>query len=219
MSVLEELEGKAAPDPAEQVHRLRRQIRGLQVIVLLGFVGIAAVLYWQSRVIASSVADAQRPFVAFKDGQFLPVTGTGQPAWQFVGVWDNDGNSNAVDLQVQVSVWTGAGLQPGFTKTASANPIANLTLGPRTTLSVPDFTLPAETLAAAKQSPGFLAIWGVAKYQEETPGRPVHITRFCDYVTWIDGDPLHDVRLGVRYNACREGNCTDSACVAQGYTP
>lgn len=219
MSMLEELEGKPAPDPASPVHSLRRQIRWLQMIVLLGFAGIAGALYWQGRVVATSVADAQRPFVAFKDGQFLPVTGTGQPAWQFVGLWDNDGNTNAVDLRVQVSVWTGAGLQPGFTKTASANPIGGLTLGPRTTLTVPDFTLPAETLAAAKQSPGFLAIWGMAKYREEAPGRPEHTTRFCDYVTWIDGDPLHDVRLGVRYNACREGNCTDSACVAQGFPP
>ncbi len=84
MSMLEELEGKPAPDPAEPVHRLRRQIRWLQAIVLLGFAGIAGALYWQSQVIATSLADAQRPFVAFKDGQFLPVTGTGQPAWQFL---------------------------------------------------------------------------------------------------------------------------------------
>lgn len=220
MGMLEELEPTPKPDPAEPMHRLRRQIRWLQVIVLLGFAGIAGALYWQNREIALSLADAQRPFVAFKDGQFLPVTGSGQPAWQFVGLWENGGNTTAVDLRVQLSVWAGAGLQPGFTKTeASANPVGGLTLGPKTTLTVPDFTLPAETLVAAKQSPGFLAIWGVAKYQDATPGRPARTTRFCNYVTWIDGDPMHDIRLGPRYNACREGNCTDAACVAQGYPP
>jgi hypothetical protein len=220
MSMMDELEGKPAPDLAEPLERLRRHIRWLQVIVAVGFVAIAGALYWQGHVVANSVADAQRPFVAFKDGQFLPVTGNGQPAWQFVGLWDNDGNTNALDLQVQISLWTGAGLQPGFTKKdASSNPIGGLTLGPRTTLTVPDFTLPAEALAAAKHAPGYLAIWGVARYREEAPGRPAHVTRFCNYVTWVDGDPMHDLRLAVRYNACREGNCTDAACVAEGYAP
>jgi hypothetical protein len=216
---MEQLDG-TQPDPAEPVHRLRRQIRWLQVIVVLGFVGIAGALYWQAHVIGTDLAEARRPFVAFKDGQFLPVTGTGQPAWQFVATWENAGNTTAVDLQTQISYWTGAGLEPGFTKKeASPSLTGSLTLGPRTTLTVPDFTLPAQSLLAAKQSPGFLAIWGVARYREPIAGRPVHTTRFCNYVTWIDGDPMHDVRLAVRTNACREGNCTDEACFAQGYPP
>ena len=216
---MEQLDG-TQPDPAEPVHRLRRQVRWLQAIMVLGFAGIAGALYWQSRAIADRLANAERPFVAFKDGQFLPVTGNNQPAWQYVESWENGGNTNARDLAVQVSYWTGAGLQPGFTRhVISSNPIGSLTLGPRTTLTVPDFTLPADTLVAAKQSPGFLTIWGVARYHEEAPSRPQHTTRFCDYVTWVDGDPMHGLHLAVRYNACREGNCTDQACVEQGYPP
>jgi hypothetical protein len=206
------------PDSAEPAGHLHRQVRWLQVIVLLGFAGIAAALYWQSRVIGNDLAEAERPFIAFKEGRFLPVTGTGQPAWQFVATWENAGNTGAVDLRAQVSVWSGPGLQPGFTKAdAAPNPIGPVTLGPRTTVTVPDFTLPAETLVAAKQSPGFLAIWGVARYHEAVPGRPAHITRFCQFVTWIGGDPTRDTALDVRYNACREGNCTDAVCTAQGY--
>jgi hypothetical protein len=206
------------PDLAKPLQSLRRQMRWLQLIVVVGIAGIAGALYWQSRVISDDLADAQRPFVAFKEGRFLPVTGTGQPAWQFVGVWENAGNTNAIDLRVQVSVWSGAGLQPGFTKTdASSNPIGPLTLGPRTAVTVPDFTLPAETLLGAKQSPGFVTIWGVARYHEARPGRPSHTTRFCNFVTWVGGDPTRSTALDVRYNACGEGNCTDEACVAQGY--
>jgi hypothetical protein len=217
---MDALDDEPPPDPAAELSRLRRQIRWLQVIVLLGFVGVAGALYWQTRQVGTSLADVERPFVTFKDGQFLPVTGNGQPAWQFVGAWDNAGNTTAVDLQAQISYWTGAGLEPGFTKkNPSANPTGALTLGPRTTITVPDFTVPAQALVAAKQSPGFIAIWGVARYREAAPDRPTHTTRFCEYVTWIDGDPLHDVRLAVRTNACREGNCTDEACVAQGYPP
>jgi len=206
------------PSQSLRLQSLRRQVRWLQVIVVVGFAGIAGALYWQSRVIGDELAAAQRPFIAFKEGRFLPVTGTGQPAWQFVGVWENAGNTGATDLRAQVSVWSGSGLQPGFTKSdGSANPIGPLTLGPRTSVTVPDFTLPAETLVAAKQSPGFLAIWGVARYRESRPDRPSHTTRFCNYVTWVSGDPIHNTALDIRYNACGEGNCTDEACVAQGY--
>ena len=75
------------PDDAKPSRGLHRQIRWLQALVVVGFAGIAAALYWQSRVIGNELAQSQRPFVAFKEGRFLPVTGTGQPAWQFVAVW------------------------------------------------------------------------------------------------------------------------------------
>ena len=60
-------------------------------------------------------------------------------------------------------------------------------------------------------------IWGEARYREARGGRPLHITRFCNFVTWLRGDPSRDTALDIRYNACREGNCTDETCVAQGY--
>jgi hypothetical protein len=206
------------PDTTDPVLPLRRQIRWLQVIVAVGALGIAGALYWQSQMIGDDLAEAQRPFVAFKEGRFLPVTGTGQPAWQFVGIWENAGNTSAVDLRARVSVWSGPGLQPGFTKAdSSPNPVGPLTLGPRTTVTVPDFTLPAETLVAARQSPGFITVWGVATYREARSGRPSHTTRFCNVVTWVGGDPMRNTALDIRYNACGEGNCTDAACVAQGY--
>jgi hypothetical protein len=37
-------------------------------------------------VIGDALAQAQRPFIAFKEGRFLPVTGTSQSAWQFVAM-------------------------------------------------------------------------------------------------------------------------------------
>ena len=130
-------------------------------------------------MIGEALADVQRPFVAFKDGQFLPVTGTGQPGWQFVAVWENGGNSSTIDLQAQVSVWTGPGLQAGFTKSdASPNPSGPLMLGPHTIVTIPDFALPADALRGAKQSPGFIAIWGVARYREVRGDRPSHTMRF-----------------------------------------
>ncbi len=206
------------PDDTKPLLRLRRQMRWLQVFVVVGFAGIGGALYWQARVIREELVDAQRPFVAFKEGRFLPVTGTGQPAWQFVAVWENGGNTSAIDLHAQVSVWTGPGLQAGFTKSdASPNPTGPLTLGPHTIVTIPDFTLPADALLGAKQSPGFIAIWGEAQYREARGDRPSHTTRFCNFVTWLRGDPARDTALDIRYNACREGNCTDEACVAQGY--
>jgi hypothetical protein len=205
-------------DDTKPLLSLRRQMRWLQVFVVVGFAGIGGALYWQARVIGEELADVQRPFVALKEGRFLPVTGTGQPAWQFVAVWENGGNTSAIDLQVQVSVWTGPGLQAGFTKSdASPNPTGALTLGPHTTVTIPDFTLPADALLGAKQSPGFIAIWGVARYREARGERPSHTMRFCNFVTWLRGDPARDTALDIRYNACREGNCTDETCVAQGY--
>jgi len=210
----------ARPGPADPAQHLRRQMRWLQAIVLLGFAVIAGALYWQSRVIGNELDATERPFIAFKGAEFLPVTGTGQPAWQFVGTWENAGNTNAVNLRAQVSVWTGPGLQEGFTKSEAApNPIGPLTLGPRTSVTVPDFTLPAETLTAAKQTPGYVAFWGVARYDEARPDRPSHTTRFCYFITWVGGDPMRDGRLDVRFNACRVGNCTDDSCLAQGYAP
>jgi hypothetical protein len=206
--------------PAEPVRHLRRQMHWLQAIVLLGFAAIAGALYWQSRVIGDQLDATERPFIAFKQPEFLPVIGTGQPAWQFVGTWENAGNTNAVNLRAQVSVWAGPGLQEGFTKSEAApNPIGPLTLGPRTSVTVPDFTLPAETLVAAKQTPGYVAFWGVARYDEARPYRPSHTTRFCYFITWVGGDPMRDTRLDVRFNACRVGNCTDESCLAQGYSP
>ena len=74
------------PDDTEPLLSLRRQMGWLQVFVLGGFAGVGGALYWQARVISEELADVQRLFVAFKEGRFLPVTGTGQPAWHFVAV-------------------------------------------------------------------------------------------------------------------------------------
>jgi hypothetical protein len=92
-----------------------------------------------------------------------------------------------------------------------------LTLGPHTTVTIPDFTLPADALLGAMQSPGFIAIWGVARYCEARGDRLSHTMRFCNFVTWLRGDPAQDTALDIHYNACREGDCTDEACVGQGY--
>jgi hypothetical protein len=217
MDELDMMDELKPPDPMQL---LRRRIRWLQVIVLLGFAGVAGALYWQSQVIRDALDATERPFIAFKRAEFLPVTGTGQPAWQFVGEWANSGNTNAVNMRAQVSVWTGPGLEGDFTKSEAApNPIGPMTLGPRTTITVPDLTLPAETLVEAKKTPGYIAIWGLARYGEGRPARPAHIMRFCYFVTWIGGDPMRDTRLDVRSNTCRAGNCTDHACTAQGYAP
>ena len=208
------------PDDTKPLLRLRRQMRWLQVFVVVGFAGIGGALYWQARVIGEELADVQRPFVALKEGRFLPVTGTGQPAWQFVAVWENGGNTSAIDLHAQVSVWTGPGLQAGFTKSdASPNPTGPLTLGPHTTVTIPDFTLPAMThCAALNLISGFIAIWGVARRAGGAGGVGLSpAMRFCNFVTWLRGDPARDTALDIRYNACREGNCTDETCVAQGY--
>jgi hypothetical protein len=208
-------------DPAQLVRRLRRSLRWFQIVMLLAFAGLAGVVYWQNRSMEAALARTQRAFVVLKEAKFLPVwRGTNDLAWQFVAEWENAGNTNAEDMITRIDRWTGPGLVPGFTKTTMLSsdrpPFA---LGPRTTVKLPDFRLPSQAMVAAKQTQEFLVIWGSAAYRDAGPGGKRHVTRFCYEVTWIGGDPTNaGSTLDVRYDWCKEGNCTDEDCVRQGYT-
>jgi hypothetical protein len=207
-------------DEAPFERRVRRSQRWFQIVMLLAFAGLAGVVYWQGRSIQAALANTQRAFVVLKDATFLPVRhGTNELAWQFADEWENAGNTNSEDLTTQISYWTGPGLSPGFSKTmVSPSRRRPFTLGPHATVKLPSFILSQEALGAARQSPGFLIIWGSAIYRDVLPGHGRRMTRFCYRVTWIGGDPANaDNNLDVRYDRCSEGNCSDEDCARQGY--
>jgi hypothetical protein len=71
---------------AETLQRQRRYLRRTLALMLLGFAALGGGLYWQSRLLASDVADILRPEVVFKGGHFQPVRGSdGHLGWQYVG--------------------------------------------------------------------------------------------------------------------------------------
>ena len=212
------LPGEAPPDP---IKPLRRSFRWFQVVILLALAAMAGFLWWQARQDRLALRSFQRPIVVLRDIRFLPVErGNSGLFWQFVAFWENTGLTTARNVQTHVHYWTGP-VSPGFTHMTPNDFTGQyFDLGAHETINTPDFMVPAPAMVGAKASAGEMVIWGQATYHESIPpGRP-HITHFCYAVTWIGGDPNNAaLPLDVRTNWCEEGNCTDEACIAQGYTP
>jgi hypothetical protein len=208
------------PTDPDYAPRLKRAFRRLEVLVLLGFLALGAFLYWQGRQYRLALHDIQRPVVVLRDIKFLPVhRADGALSWQFVAYWENAGITGARAAQSDVHYWTGP-VTPGFSRMKPNDFLSEqFDLGPRETINRPYFSIPAEAMAAAKETPDYLIIWGGAIYHEARPGGGPHMTRFCYVVTGVGGDPANPaVPLDVRTNWCREGNCTDDDCLTQGYT-
>ena len=180
----------------------------------LGLAALGAFLYRQYRQYRLALHDIRRPFVVLRDVKSLPEhRADGELSWQFVAYWENAGIASARLVQTTVHYWTGP-VTPGFSHSKPNDFTGQpYDLGPRETIGVPYFGMSAQAVAAARDTPGYLIIWGGALYHEAQPGGGPHITRFCYMVAGINGDPANPAApLDLRKQLVRRGNCTDEGC-------
>ena len=223
-----------------RIKRLFTQIRVWEALTFLAIALTAEIAYWQGSLTRQALESGQRAFVVLREAKFSPIIGPAvlppavpgtqtstnppvatQIGWQFIPVWENAGNTPAIELISRANLYSpNTLLLPGFTKADLVGDNINIgVLGPKATTNFGHFLENKDAMIGMKNAPS-ATLWGWATYKDILPGTPMHITRFCYVIQWINGDPS-DIKsdLDVRYQVCpREGNCTDQECKAQGYT-
>jgi len=132
----------------------------------------------------------------------------------FIDGWQNAGNTATVGMTENVNFSLNSSpMRPGFSYNNEPSPSAPISIGPKSTLGVDEFTIPTPCIYDMTKSPLMLYVWGVARYNDLFKSAP-HITRFCWIITDIvrpeviaPGTPVT-----VDYRLCDEGNCIDTEC-------
>ncbi len=87
-------------------------------------------------------------------------------------------------------------------------------IGPKGTVNATGLWVPVEELLHVKAGTDMIYIWGWAKYHDVFKGTPEHITRFCERITGVLGDPA-DADLTKSFfttESCPKGVCADEEC-------
>jgi len=115
---------------------------------------------------------------------------TGRFHWTIHPIWANSGNTPTRGLSINTSYrLLDAPLAKGYDFPASQEAAVSTIAGPRSMVEAAPGTLSAEDLAAVKEGKKFFYIWGWAEYHDIFEGTKKRVTRFCNQLIEVDGDP------------------------------
>lgn len=165
---------------------------------------------------------AQRPFVVPGPLTWRPVSDAkGGIVWQFYGAWENRGNTPTKNFKsyfvkafgIRISdVGDPFGGNLGMTEEDKRRSTPNY-IAPMGNIGMGPVSVAGADLAAVQKREAPLAFGGVATYESNLPGDRPHITKFCRFVTEIEGNPLMaDHNLVIGFSSCRTNNCVDDDC-------
>ncbi|HEV2037137.1 MAG TPA: hypothetical protein VGQ96_00910, partial [Candidatus Eremiobacteraceae bacterium] len=92
-----------------------------------------------------------------------------------------------------------------------------LVIAPHGSLLAQEFHIPGEYLLAVKRREKRFYIWGWAEYTDIFSNTKPHITRFCNELTGVTGDPLSHFsseanNVQLTFSLHPENNCADEGC-------
>ncbi|HZW21279.1 hypothetical protein, partial [Noviherbaspirillum sp.] len=152
----------------------------------------AAVAEKSARTAEEALIAAQRAFMFIREIKTYlhQDPQTGRFHWTIHPIWANSGNTPTRGLSINTSYrLLDAPLAKGYDFPASQEAAVSTIAGPRSMVEAAPGTLSAEDLAAVKEGKKFFYIWGWAEYHDIFEGTKKRVTRFCNQLIEVDGDP------------------------------
>lgn len=115
---------------------------------------------------------------------------TGKFHWTIHPIWANSGNTPTRNLSINTTYrLLDKPLPDHYDFPESKENLIPTTAGPRSMVEAVHGTLSSEDLEAIQQGKKFFYIWGWAEYHDIFEGTKKRVTRFCNQLVQVDGNP------------------------------
>jgi len=152
----------------------------------------AAIAEKSARVAEDALISGQRAFMFIREIKTYlhQDPATGKFHWTIHPVWANSGNTPTRGLSINTTYrLLDEPLPDGYDFPESQEDLIPTIAGPRSMVEAVSGTLSSEDLAAVKEGRKFFYIWGWAEYHDIFEGTKKRVTRFCNQLIEVDGDP------------------------------
>jgi hypothetical protein len=156
----------------------------------------AAVAEKSARTAEEALVAGQRAFMFIREIKtFLHQDPeTGKFHWTIHPVWANSGNTPTRGLSINTTYrLLDKPLPANYEFPESKENLIPTIAGPRSMVEASPGTLSGEDLEAVQQGKKFFYIWGWAEYHDMFEGTKKRVTRFCNQLIEIDGNPMMPV--------------------------
>lgn len=152
----------------------------------------AAIAQKSARVAEDALISGQRAFMFIREIKTIlhqdPETGNFQ--WTIHPVWANSGNTPTRGLSINTAYrLLDEPLPKNYDFPESREDLIPAIAGPRSMVEAVPGTLSGEDLQAIQNGKKFFYIWGWAEYHDIFEGTKKRVTRFCNQLIQVDGDP------------------------------
>lgn len=152
----------------------------------------AAIAGKSARVAEDALISGQRAFMFIREIKTYlhQDPATGKFHWTIHPIWANSGNTPTRGLSINTTYrLLDEPLPNGYDFPESQEDLIPTIAGPRSMVEAVSGTLSSEDLAAVKDGKKFFYIWGWAEYHDIFEGTKKRVTRFCNQLIEVDGDP------------------------------
>lgn len=156
----------------------------------------AAVAEKSARVAEDALISGQRAFMFIREIKTYlhQDPATGKFHWTIHPIWANSGNTPTRGLSINTTYrLLDEPLPNGYDFPEAQEDLIPTIAGPRSMVEAVSGTLSSEDLAAVKEGKKFFYIWGWAEYHDIFEGTKKRVTRFCNQLIEVDGDPATPV--------------------------
>lgn len=156
----------------------------------------ASIAQKSARVAEDALIAGQRAFMFIREIKTIvhqdPETGKFQ--WTIHPIWANSGNTPTRGLSINTTYrLLDEPLPKNYDFPESREDLIPAIAGPRSMVEAVPGTLSSEDLQAIQSGKKFFYIWGWAEYHDIFEGTPKRVTRFCNQLIQVDGDPMAPV--------------------------
>ncbi|HYD59542.1 MAG TPA: hypothetical protein VEC35_04270 [Noviherbaspirillum sp.] len=156
----------------------------------------ASVAEQSARVAEDALISGQRAFMFIREIKTYlhQDPDTGKFHWTIHPIWANSGNTPTRGLSINTTYrLLDAPLLKDYDFPESQEDLIPTIAGPRSMVEAVSGTLTSEDLAAVKEGRKFFYIWGWAEYHDIFEGTKKRVTRFCNQLIQVDGDPAFPI--------------------------
>jgi hypothetical protein len=153
----------------------------------------ATVAEKSARVAEDALISGQRAFMFIREIKTYlhQDPDTGGFHWTIHPIWANSGNTPTRGLSINTTYrLLDEPLPKDYNFPESQEDLIPTIAGPRSMVEAVSGTLSSEDLAAVKEGRKFFYIWGWAEYHDIFEGTKKRVTRFCNQLIEVDGDPV-----------------------------
>ena len=153
----------------------------------------ATVAEKSARVAEEALVSGQRAFMFIREIKTYlhQDPETGNYHWTIHPVWANSGNTPTRGLSINTTYrLLDKPLPASYDFPESRENLIPTIAGPRSMVEATPGTLSSEDLEAVREGKKFFYIWGWAEYHDIFEGTKKRVTRFCNQLIQVDGDPL-----------------------------
>ena len=143
--------------------------------------------------------------------------------WSIHPVWRNTGATPTSALFLNTnSALSDQKLPDNFDFLDAPGESIKMVIGAHLSITASLIKITGADLVAVRDGTKFFYIWGWAKYKDGFPNTPERITRFCNHITHVTGNPTYHYNretnpIEITFSFYKENNCIDDGCQEQKF--